>query len=37
MEALRKLARQNRLLVYQVKRVGIDGRLRPVPAYAVKP
>jgi hypothetical protein len=37
MEALRKLQKEQRLIVHQVMRVGIDGRRRPVPAYTVLP
>ena len=33
--ALRVLADEGRLLVEQVPRAGLDGRRRPVPAYAV--
>jgi DNA-binding transcriptional regulator YhcF (GntR family) len=33
--ALRKLQDQGRLLVAQVPRAGLDGRLRPTAAYAV--
>ena len=34
-DALRNLQDEGRLLVAQVPRTGLDGRRRPVPAYAV--
>ena len=34
-DALRKLQDNGRLLVRQVPRPGLDGRMRPTPAYAV--
>jgi hypothetical protein len=34
-QALERWQDEGRLLVYQVLRPGLDGRVRPVPAYAV--
>jgi hypothetical protein len=36
-EAIGKLAMQDRISVHQVKRAQIDGTMRSVPAYAIKP
>lgn len=35
--ALRALHRQGRLVSHRVIRVGVDGRLAPVPAYTILP
>lgn len=36
-EALRALHKQGRLVPHQVKRMGFDGKLKPVPAYTILP